>query len=51
MAWVAAALLIAGALAYVLSKDDDQPRCPNCKSFVKKYALRCSKCGAKLGWE
>ena len=38
MAWVVAALAVASALAYILSKDTNQPRCPYCKSFVKKYA-------------
>ncbi|MGI0072416.1 MAG: hypothetical protein ACREA3_01215 [Nitrosotalea sp.] len=50
MAWVVGAAIL-GAIAYILSKDDDQPRCPNCKSFVKKHAKRCPRCYAKLGWE
>ena len=51
MAWVVAVLAVAGALAYLLSKDTNQPRCPHCNSFVKKYARRCPRCYAKLGWE
>ena len=50
MAWVAAAAVLLG-LAYLLSGDDDKPRCPNCKSFVKKYAANCPRCRAKIGWE
>jgi len=50
MAWVAAAIAL-GAIAYLLSRNDDQPRCPYCKSFVKKYASRCPRCRSKLGWE
>jgi len=50
MAWVAGAAALLGLL-YWLSRDDDQPRCPHCKSFVKKYASRCPRCRAKLGWE
>ena len=50
MAWVAAAIAI-GAIAYLLSGNDEKPRCPYCKSFVKKYAKRCTRCRAKIGWE
>ena len=50
MAWVAAGAIIVTALAYILTRDDEQPRCPHCKSFVKKYSKKCSKCSAKLGW-
>jgi len=50
MAWVAGAILL-GALAYILSRDDERSRCPYCKAFVRKYAPHCQKCSAKLGWE
>ena len=51
MAWVLAGAGILATLAYVLLKDDEQPRCPYCNSFVKKYARRCPQCRAKLGWK
>ena len=48
MAWVPAVIL--GALGlYAVLKDND-PRCPNCKSFVAKNSNRCRRCGAPLGW-
>ena len=51
MAWVAAATLAALGLLYYLSKDDNNPKCPYCKSFIKKYASQCPKCKTNLGWE
>lgn len=50
MAWIAAAAVILGII-YYLSKDDEQPRCPNCKSFVRKHSSHCPRCRARLGWE
>lgn len=50
MAWVAAVAILAG-VAYYLSKDEETPRCPYCKGFVRRYARKCKKCQVKLGWE
>ena len=43
--------LLAAGVIYYLSKDDETPRCPYCKGFVKRNARKCRKCNAKLGWE